>query len=112
MYFRPQKDIFNHLFVFSGECNANCVREFKPICGSDGVTYNNKCLLELAACRKTEGEKISEAYTGRCREGNECSYIFSHFLIQIIVFRSQSYQTFFFIKQRFFPFFVVKLECL
>ena len=25
---------------------------------------------------------------------------------------SQSYQTFFFVKQRFFPFFIVKLECL
>lgn len=59
----------------AGECNANCVREFKPICGTDGVTYNNKCLLDLAACKKTDGEKISEAHTGRCREGKQVSEI-------------------------------------
>ncbi|KAG7389503.1 Basement membrane-specific heparan sulfate proteoglycan core protein [Phytophthora boehmeriae] len=28
-----------------------CERVYDPICGSDGITYANMCLLEYAACR-------------------------------------------------------------
>ena len=33
-------------------CNRQCSRIFLQVCGSNGRTYNNKCLLELDACER------------------------------------------------------------
>lgn len=33
------------------KCNPMCERVYDPICGSDGITYANSCLLEYAECR-------------------------------------------------------------
>ncbi|MDO8641918.1 MAG: Kazal-type serine protease inhibitor family protein, partial [Nitrosarchaeum sp.] len=35
-----------------------CTKEYVPICGVDGVTYNNSCKLDAA--------KIELAYPGEC----------------------------------------------
>ena len=32
------------------ECSPMCSREFRPICGSDGVVHSNPCMFDYASC--------------------------------------------------------------
>ena len=49
-------------------CCKKCKRYFRPICGSDGKTYNNKCFMKAAACKSDS--RIGFWYKGKCGECN------------------------------------------
>lgn len=50
-------------------CNA---KDFsRPVCGSDGATYQSKCILRLKKC--TSGKKLYVEYNGSCRAPPSCA---------------------------------------
>ncbi|XP_071105139.1 uncharacterized protein [Haliotis cracherodii] len=52
----------------SSSCPSACHTEYKPVCGSNGATYNNACELGIASCQSLlQGRpRIYESYSGRC----------------------------------------------
>ncbi|KAL3659366.1 hypothetical protein V7S43_015637 [Phytophthora oleae] len=45
------------------KCNPMCERVYDPVCGSNGVTYANLCLLEYAGCRNPSVKAFG---SGKC----------------------------------------------
>ena len=46
---------------------SDCSQTYEPLCGSNHVTYINKCHMDAARC---EDRSISLSYRGRCRTCN------------------------------------------
>lgn len=51
-------------FSVSGCQPKPCTRIYHPVCGSDGKTYNNECMMENAAC--ISNKDITKVHEGRC----------------------------------------------
>ncbi|KAI1287382.1 Agrin [Halotydeus destructor] len=50
-------------------CNAVCSLDFKPVCGYDGKSYTNECILRVEACKARKNLRI--LYNGECGSGRE-----------------------------------------
>jgi len=52
-------------------CVLRCPEHWKPVCGSDGESYDNHCLLHRAAC--LSGAPVSPLHPGFCRKEKKSS---------------------------------------
>ncbi|KAK7790549.1 hypothetical protein R5R35_012919 [Gryllus longicercus] len=53
------------------QCPADCPDVFAPVCGSDGATYDNHCLLRQKACRDQASVRVQ--HSGECGAGRPVS---------------------------------------
>lgn len=49
-------------------CGPACELAVRPVCGSDGRTYDSRCHLDRASC--LDNRDVRVAYTGPCGELN------------------------------------------
>ncbi|XP_022821461.1 agrin-like isoform X2 [Spodoptera litura] len=52
-------------------CGAECEAVVRPVCGSDGRTYDSRCHLDRASC--LDNRDVRVAYTGPCGVENPCA---------------------------------------
>lgn len=52
-------------------CDYDCANATDPICGSDGLTYSNECVMQRVAC--SQGVEIEALHAGNCQESSESS---------------------------------------
>ena len=54
-------------FATGQDCDINCSADYSPVCGSNGKTYANECIMKVEAC--LQKKTIAVTKQGKCLEG-------------------------------------------
>ena len=52
-------------YSYSEEGPCICTMDYRPVCGTDGKTYGNKCQLDCEK-KKPGHEELEVKHTGKC----------------------------------------------
>jgi len=78
--------------VINGEpscvCREGCPDHWKPVCGTDGVSYDNHCLLHKAAC--DSNTHISPTHRRFCRHDRDALIAREEFITQLALLNDPS----------------------
>jgi hypothetical protein len=82
-----QQILFRALFgwLFSDKpctLDTSCNNESNPVCGSDGKTYKNKCVMDFFVC---EAENQGISLTLACEHSCPCSKFLIHVVIVFLL---------------------------
>jgi len=72
-------------------CISHCPDRWKPVCGSDGISYDSHCELHRAACNKEE--HISPLHPGFCRGDREALIARQEFIQQLSLWEEERDET-------------------
>ena len=53
------------IIKYQGSCPTGCPEDYLPVCGTDGVTYCSRCVLDALNCAEGR-EDVRVAFDGRC----------------------------------------------
>ena len=59
-------------------CSRACNRMYDPVCGSDGKTYSNECMMQMLTCEKNV--VVTVDYTGECGRISSAFFLFFTFI--------------------------------
>ena len=67
-------DFFYFTAPPTGNCRSNCPLHLDWVCGSNGRTYPNECIMKHDACKK--GIEIIVASKGKCAKGTSSNHFY------------------------------------